>query len=214
MAGQGVDTSGAGQSVSRERRTIVIAVVSLVAGAVSLRIFRDFLPLPVIGILLAMASLSGAGRTTRSVRLAGAGLVLSMVGLLMPIVKTTCGQVDVAMCHSQEMRLGLALIQYADDWDDRLPDPRQDWVASTEPYVRDPSVMLCPADKALPSYQLEPSLRGASTLKEAGPLAILLFETDDGMNLVRRHEDGAVYAYVDGHTKWLSRADTPERYRR
>ena len=37
----------------------------------------------------------------------------------------------------------------------------------------------------------------------------MLFETDDGSATAFRHNDGAVFAFTDGHVNWFSPQDAP-----
>jgi len=133
--------------------------------------------------------------------------------ILTPLVMGTCDRADELLCTTQAMRLGHALRSYADDYDNRLPDTTDGWPAALDPYLRPNGageITLCPQDHARPSYALAPSLRLPDVrLTDLPGETVLIFETDDGVSPVWRHRNGANYGYVDGHTRWLSRAETP-----
>ena len=97
-----------------------------------------------------------------------------------------------------------------------LIDPSQGGLFS---YVKNVQVYLCPSDSAQRglSYELNGNLRNTEeAVVTDPPVCVLLAEEDrfgtanDGYFNVdtyrdpvrRRHNEGAVYAFVDGHAKW------------
>jgi len=110
---------------------------------------------------------------------------------------------DQSQCMSNLKQLSLAVLMYVQDYDERFPRAGADWADLIEPYMKNRSLLKCPADLEEPSYQLNESLRGRSMSEVVFPSsAVLFFESDDGKTTVYRHNGGSVIALADGHVKW------------
>lgn len=156
------------------------------------------------------------------VTLQGTGALYALPVLLpfgsYPIEATDSAQVEEAISHglrsqclSNLRQLHTALLTYAEDFGGYLPSAAVDWREVTEPYIRSLEVFECLADDELPSYFLNPAIAGMHVDKVAAPWdTILVYESDDGEHTAYRHQDGACFAFADGHAKWFARAPKTE----
>jgi hypothetical protein len=111
-------------------------------------------------------------------------------------------------CLSNVRQLSVAALMYSMDYDEIFPGP--DWAQTTQPYVRNPSILRCPSDDALPSYTLRSDVRGKNLMSFQNPAEeIAIYESDDARTLVARHEGEAVLSYVDGHAKAMPKSSVP-----
>jgi prepilin-type processing-associated H-X9-DG protein len=137
-----------------------------------------------------------------------------------------------AHCMSNEAQLALAMLAYSADHDERLPIPAN-WAPAIFPYggLRHSGAIVtsiygCPSQRRQPEVAGIPWESGQG-LSYAMSLALpfgkvddcpvpamtpLLFESDRVPAAVPnqaalRHQGGAIFAYLDGHVKWLQ----PER---
>jgi prepilin-type processing-associated H-X9-DG protein len=126
------------------------------------------------------------------------------------------GNAAQAGCVANAKQIGLAMMMYAQDYDERFPNPAK-WHTGAMPYIRNEDVFHCPADKASgTSYAFNRNLGLMPLTKIARPSeTIMAFEStlhaydafdlkgDVGASLPRppRHDDGNSVAYVDGHVK-------------
>ncbi|MEN6549018.1 MAG: DUF1559 domain-containing protein [Armatimonadia bacterium] len=109
-----------------------------------------------------------------------------------------------ASCLGNMKCLSLAMLNYARDYDDRLP-PSTSW-AST-PYIASRQVLRCPEDGQhdLVSYNMPKRWSNASVADTpvSAELMVLLYESD-AIGPAYRHNDGCNVAFVDGHVRWIS----------
>ncbi len=130
------------------------------------------------------------------------------------------------VCLSHLQQLALGSLMYTADFDDRLPRASE-WPAAIYPYVKDYRIYKCSVDKRQEgtpftapgwgrkgwlSYATNLRLSGAKTDDIAEPdRSIWLFDCDllagapDAA--AWRHNDGAHFAFSDGHAKWLKPQD-------
>ncbi len=134
------------------------------------------------------------------------------------------------VCQSHLKQIALACKQYLQDYDERMPmisTGEQGWADSIQPYLKSWQVFQCPMEKEPPKplssdYFLNARVEGAPRNKiPFGGQTILLGEgvdngatnshfselpldwKTDNPSPAKRHLDGANYAFVDGHVKWL-----------
>lgn len=133
-------------------------------------------------------------------------------------------------CLSNVKQLGLALMQYAHDHDDTMPDATR-WCDLTLPYTRNSYLHICPdADapwrKGVGTYAMNGALSGHGPSGIGSPEEMVaLFDSPIGWNLhggpslvVNRHKKrtegivdrmingrriGANVTFADGHSKWI-----------
>ena len=134
-----------------------------------------------------------------------------------------------ASCMSNLKQIGLALAQYARDYDADFPPTKSSmggWVALLQPYAKSEPIFQCPSDRSsagkTSDYFFNARLAGAATTKLAAPASIIALGdglsdqsfdahlrqlpvswTSDSASPAYRHFDGANYGFADGHVKWF-----------
>jgi prepilin-type processing-associated H-X9-DG protein len=153
---------------------------------------------------------------------AGAALVFA---LSMPVLDGPRPAARLARCESNLHQIGLATLMYAQDYDDRMP-LRRNWSDGIYPYVKNWSVYVCPeaarqdvspintaARPGPPSYAFNSRLTGIRSARvkhtEAAPMlydsSMLRWNAADPVwTFARRHNDGGIVAYLDGHVRWVA----------
>jgi len=122
-----------------------------------------------------------------------------------PVFEAAKEKAEQASCVSNMKQLSLALMQYSSDHDFVFPPEGADWENVIEPYVRSRAIYECPSAPGRSGYQLNAALRGRSDDEMTRPAELVaFFETDDGETVAYRHNDGANYAFGDGHVKWVA----------
>ena len=80
------------------------------------------------------------------------GIIGVLTALLLPLVARTRAAAQSVTCLSQLRQIGGAFMQYAEDYDKRLPDPfeaQTSWEQILRKYLPDRAVFQCPADGEL-----------------------------------------------------------------
>lgn len=123
-----------------------------------------------------------------------------------------------ASCQSNLKQIALGLMQYVQDYDEKLP-PAKGWIDLLQPYVKSEQIFKCPEvtdskgfGYAYNSKLSQKSLEGL----EAPAFTTAIYETTVlkrnaygmGENRAFRHEGGANYAFADGHVKWYEKSAT------
>lgn len=114
-----------------------------------------------------------------------------------------------ADCRSNMKQLGLGLMMYVCDYDERHP-PAGKWCDVIAPYLKNESLHRCPADDSDHSYAINSTLGLCPWAEVRVPAAtILLFESSTGKRNAAdagdslcdppRHAEGNNFTYVDGH---------------
>ncbi len=217
--------TGAPQYGMEAPKTNGLAIASLILGIVGCMSFGfTSLPALVLGIVALVqirnnkAKLGGEG-------LAIAGIVLSgILVLFIPIFAAILFPVfskarDAARpqawqeaCMSNQKQLGLAMMQYMQDYDEHYPFAAN-WNQALAPYIKDSSVLKCPLIRNdLPGYALNRSLASAQLRFVPSPASTAgIYESIPGVNLSGgpellpvpgRHNDGNNIGFADGHVKW------------
>src|SRR5271165_4979340 len=80
-------------------------------------------------------------------------IIAILAAILFPVFAKAREKARQASCLSNEKQLGLALMQYLQDYDERLPavwdgfrSPETNWGIETYPYVKNLSVFSCPSN--------------------------------------------------------------------
>jgi prepilin-type processing-associated H-X9-DG protein len=123
-------------------------------------------------------------------------------------------------CMSNMRQLGLGLLMYAQDYDERLPNSLE-WPAVLLPYVRGESLFHCPQDSRWVGDDKKRDLWGQRSYdmlqrrsfqrlpeEKRGPSLIAFYETGD-MGIAYRHNEGIHLGFMDGHVKWYAREVAP-----
>lgn len=160
----------------------------------------------------------------------GVAFVAALVALCFPTVNRASGTYRRVNCQSGIQQIGLGFSQYAQDFDGRYPLTTQPegWVGALHFYLKSERIFQCPAetrrdDDNLTDYWFNRRLAGGQIKAVVAPNRTFLAgdgEPSDDPNIslqlmsplwleksnspARRHLDGAVYLFVDGHAKWLS----------
>ena len=154
----------------------------------------------------------------------GLGCLLTVDALvfLAAFLHVACARekASAARCLSNVKQLGLGLMMYANDHDERFPSGRQWETAVAARLGQTPgspgNVFVCPTARSRASYGMnaEPSGRSQSEIVELA-VTVLLFEADapsrsfaGGLRDVarKRHSGGSDYGFADGHAKWVNAA--------
>lgn len=141
---------------------------------------------------------------------AGVGLIAA---LLFPVFARSRGRPFQTQCMSNQKQIMYAMLEYADDWDGRLP-PAIAWNAYLAKRLADPRRLFqCPTAQRQGSrgydYAYNPMLSAKAMSDVPDPAyTVATFDADNGQ-ISARHMGGANVAYVDGHLKWSRPVQTP-----
>ena len=132
-----------------------------------------------------------------------------LAAVLFPVFAKSHEKARQSSCMSNLKQLALGTIQFANEHEDHLPGAIT-WQEDIMPYVKNKMLFVCPDQKTI-SYAINPHVAGRKLDdipdKET---TVLLYEADEHGQPDFPHNDGANYAFVDGHVKWLSKRDQPE----
>ena len=112
-------------------------------------------------------------------------------------------------CLSHIKQIGIASLMYATDYDGhfvRMPG----WDDALYPYAKNREIYRCPSDdtNGALGYGMNLDVAGSPLGSWPSTRETVAFYDGDGLEVIERHNDGANYAFMDGHAKWL--ADPPE----
>jgi len=143
----------------------------------------------------------------------GAVPMAAMAGMT-PMFERARAKAQQTSCLSNLKQLGLGFLMYTQEWDEKLPG--KDWVAATQPYLKNTQVLICPGRPEVKvGYVYNEAVMGAS-LKKIGNLAetVLVFEGEPiegkdfgGPERIAEggyHNGGVNMVFADGHAKWLT----------
>jgi prepilin-type N-terminal cleavage/methylation domain-containing protein len=131
-------------------------------------------------------------------------IIAILAAILFPVFARARENARRASCLSNMKQVGLGVLQYAQDYDEKLPfsyGPQGIWADVTQPYVKSYQMFKCPTaigrkqDPAAPPGQLEPDyatngmLTGAfptlpTSLAAVDEAAEVVFATDANKNLL------------------------------
>lgn len=144
-------------------------------------------------------------------------LLLIATALLLPVVFSSPSKQSASLtCLRQTKQVGIALVMYAQDYDERLP-PAEKWMTVTLPYTKDAKLYRCPTvhqadEKAVASDAMDTRLSGKSLAKLSDLTSVLLaYEstrndwdaTDPAQTFAPRHNGHGNVIFADGHAKLL-----------
>ena len=131
------------------------------------------------------------------------------------------GGPEAAACMTNLKQLGLAVMMFAQDHDERLPSADK-WTDEIMPYLKNENLLKCPTAKDLAcAYALNKRIAGKSLAQIPNPAAtVLIFESTKGarnyadametLDPKGRHNGGNNFVYADGHAKWVKVGQNPE----
>lgn len=131
-----------------------------------------------------------------------------LAGMLFPVMARARDRARQTACLSNERQLGLAVLQYSQDWDESFPSGTrsstgQGWACQAYCYVRSAAIFRCPedpgnrseddaplvADAFRVSYGLNCNLSGARQAELNAPaMSVLMFEVNDAAAPATRME--------------------------
>ena len=132
-------------------------------------------------------------------------LLLAVMALvLFPMFARERGS-RVDTCSSHLRQLGLAMQQYAADYDGRLPNALT-WPADLAPYYRDDRLLHCPDDprKGERSYDMLQRW-GYRPLPDRNADRLIALYENGKYGAGYRHTDGMYVGFCDAHVKWYTR---------
>jgi len=145
----------------------------------------------------------------------GGSLHFSGVGMYALVLKEQMAA-KKAVCLSNVKHLTLAMMNYAEEHEGRLPSA-ETWCDDLLPYVRGEDAFACPeAPELTCAFAYNTALSGVSTESIADAVSVvLIFEGTAGWNAAGgpellpdepRHFWGEDYGFADGHSAWWPRA--------
>jgi prepilin-type processing-associated H-X9-DG protein len=126
-----------------------------------------------------------------------------------------------AACLSNLKQIGLGILMYAQDHDEKLPSADK-WTDEIMPYIKNEAILKCPSAPDLAcAYALNKKIAGKSLGEIANPATtVLVFESTKGarnfsdamatLDPKGRHNGGNNFVYTDGHAKWVRAGQNPE----
>jgi len=138
------------------------------------------------------------------------GMLAVLAAILFPTFAKAREKARQSSCMSNMKQLATGIQMFAQDHDDRLPGALT-WHDDVLPYVNNEQLFNCPTtETGGDTYAINPLVAGRNLADiENHEGTVLLYEVDRTGQPVFPHNDGANYAFVDGHVKWLSRRDAP-----
>ncbi|MGE5531422.1 MAG: prepilin-type N-terminal cleavage/methylation domain-containing protein [Bacteroidota bacterium] len=181
-------------------------------------------------------------------------IIAILAAILFPVFAKAREKARQSSCLSNVKQMALAIMQYAQDYDEIYPgaytiNPTVTWPQLLQPYIKSSQIVKCPSDpdpwagitgwaiSYIPNYNMHRPMDyagvvGISMSAVVRPAEIItLAENADGStgNLMpgcqyawgcdgyvasagynnwarlsmARHNDGANYAFADGHAKWM-----------
>ncbi len=141
----------------------------------------------------------------------------------MPKLRYERDDVYRVSCQSNMKRIAFSIMEVFKNNGDKYP-PAKRWLDFYNPYQENVPYYKCPSVKDADGYgyafNSKLSEKSRDTLVRAkfkAESVVLLYETTDlnrnaygtGENPAFRHQNGANYAFADGHVKWFPKTQTP-----
>ncbi len=143
-----------------------------------------------------------------AVALLGVALLAILAAVLFPVFAKARDKARQASCAANLKTASLVVLQYAADWDGRLPKgaTTAEWTARLEPQVP-PFAFECPSQPGVPvgyCYTLGSGPKRKALTKPAD--TVLFADGPDLQHLALCHDNGLNLAFVDGHVQWQAHA--------
>jgi len=143
-------------------------------------------------------------------------VMFAMAAVLAPVFQRARETDGGPTCRSKLSQLALAMIMYAQDYDDRLPNSAT-WMDDVSPYIKYQDLFHCPQDERHKySYAMNSRLSGAKMTgipERVLNNVIMLYESDSGRRNAngrlritdladpKRHDGGLFFAFAAGHAR-------------
>jgi prepilin-type processing-associated H-X9-DG protein len=171
----------------------IAGIPALIMGIIALKNIRSS------GGQLAGEGMAMGGVITGGISFVMIAVMAMMAGMLLPALARAREEARKAVCKSNLKNIGLCVMMYAQDNDNKLPEKLSQLYPE---YVKDLSLFVCPSSgKTIASadqidtetpYVLVPGVA------LGGGTAVLVYEKR-GM-----HEGGTNVLFADGHVEWVS----------
>ncbi len=131
--------------------------------------------------------------------------LLIVAAVLLPIFAGGRDGPRAPTCLRNLRGLAVGALMYAEDHDEHLP-PLFRWDERILPYIMNRQLFKCPADSTACdlSYGMNREVSGLDVYTAPARAETVMFFDGAGQIVIERHEEGANYAFVDGHGKWLA----------
>jgi len=141
--------------------------------------------------------------------LVGVALLAILAAVLFPVFAKAREKARQASCQANLKMISAAALQYAADYDDRLPrvSAAAPWPSLLEPYTKSTVTFECPSQvPGTPSYCFTMGY-GPKTISFSKPAYTVMFaDGPDLQHLAPCHNDGLNLAFLDGHVQWKAQA--------
>jgi prepilin-type N-terminal cleavage/methylation domain-containing protein/prepilin-type processing-associated H-X9-DG protein len=158
-------------------------------------------------------------------------IIAILAAILFPVFAKAREKARQSSCLSNVKQINLAILQYAQDYDEQFFAYRMDsggvyyWDVVTAPYMKSTQILKCPSSSGVATrhygwnysyldlkslgYVTNPS----ETFTVGDANSLLAIPTSANWSLMLfPHNEGANYGFVDGHAKWLSQAEVKGNY--
>ncbi len=117
-------------------------------------------------------------------------------------------KIRTSRCMGHLKLLGIAAIQFSQDWDEKFALKAQNYPEALHLYMRNDAILVCPLeDEGANSYAFNAKLENANFFKIKQPeQTVMFYEGKDGQ-LDFRHDNRTGVCFADGHVELV----TPER---
>jgi prepilin-type processing-associated H-X9-DG protein len=203
-------------------KTSPLAIASLVSSLLSIpTLFLGAIAGIILGAL-ALPQIRSSGGRLKGDGLAVAGIVISgasfvlvlpiLAAILFPVFAQAREKARMSACMSNEKELAMAMMMYAQDYNDCLP-PASKWADVSGAYVRSKTIFKCPAaieqnlgyafNRALDAKPMG-TIDEPSMIPELFDANAISWNAAGGPEIASlRHNRGLNVAFADGHVKWL-----------
>lgn len=125
-----------------------------------------------------------------------------------PVMKQAKSAAVTTACLSNIKQIGLALMMFLTDNDDKFLVTEANWKTKSEPYIKNMDMYRCPLEPAgSSSYSFNSKLVGKNAAAIQQPAETVMIYEGKGGKLDFRHEGRAVVCFADGHAKLVNEAD-------
>ena len=214
----GIEFGGASATPRPQTQTSGLAVAAMILAILALCTSGiTLLPAIICGII-ALVKISGSDGSLKGKGMAITGLVLSglfilsmplLLAILMPALSKVRHIAERTVCETNLRGLGIAMVVYADSYDDKLPTA-DEWcdLLIQEVDVSDKSFRCLGAPEGTCTYALN---KNVATLDVSAD-TVLIFECSPGWNqsggpellTTEYHQgEGCNVVFVDGHTEFV-----------
>lgn len=138
-------------------------------------------------------------------------IIAILAAILFPVFARARENARRASCQSNVKQLGLALIQYTQDYDERLPihnSGTATWTDELEPYFKSVQILLCPSAKSTDGFTSVGGIKSnyvANNLYSNGQncnLGCLMDSSPGPTNLVTIEDTAGTVFSADGGEPW------------